>query len=332
MCTVDNSYGGRRDRERLFVMPSTLECCLKHCIPCLYKLSPSGNYGDNIKLPPNVRPELCFRSNSKVYCGLYNQSQRILTLGDGDFSFTLSFSNEFYRYKPSGNGTIVATSHESRDSILRTYPSSAQILDALRNQSVVVLHEVDATNLHNNKIISTTYLHYFDVVIWNFPCVRVERGQDGQISELEANISLLSNFFANIKEYLKDGGEVHITHKTIEPFCWWDICGIASQYNFALQGTVIFDRYNYPGYINRKVLDKKSFPFNDAVTYIFGIDSTISTSKNIIDNKLIPYNTIDDALQPVLRRYQTTNSVKKKRLNEGENDNIIEINESKRKK
>lgn len=28
-------------------------------------------------------------------------------------------------------------------------------------------------------------------------------------------------------------------------------------------------RYNYPGYINRKVLDKKSFPSNDAQTYIF---------------------------------------------------------------
>ena len=330
MCSIDNSYGGRKGCERLFVVPATLECCLKHCIPCLYKLSPSGNYGDNIKLIPNIRPELCLRSNNKVYCGLYNQSQCILTLGDGDFSFTLSLSNEFCRHKPSGNGTIVATSHESRDSILRTYPSSIQILDKLRNQSVVVLHDVDATNLQNNKIISTTYLHYFDVVIWNFPCVRVEHGQDGQISELEANISLLSNFFANIKEYLKDGGEVHITHKTIEPFCWWDICGIASKYNFTLQGTVIFDRYNYPGYINRKVLDKKSFPFNDAVTYIFGVDST--TSKTITDNKLIPYNTIDDALQPVLRKYQITNTVKKKRLNEEENDSIIEINKSKKTK
>jgi 25S rRNA (uracil2634-N3)-methyltransferase len=314
MSIENNSYVGRKCCEDLYVVPATLDCCVKGCIPCLYKLSPSGDYGENIKLPPNIRPELCFRSSNKIYCGLYNRNQSILTLGDGDFSFTLSLSNEFHRQKSANNGLIVATSHESRDTIIRTYPSSTHIIDSLHKQAAVVLHDVDATNLQNNEIISTRYRRFFDVVIWNFPCVRVERGQDGQISELDANILLLSNFFANIKEYLKDGGEVHITHKTIEPFCWWDICGIASKHDLTLHGTVIFDRYNYPGYINRKVLDKKSFPFNDAVTYIFGVGSSAATLTN---SNLILYSSIADKLEPVLRSYQVASAVKKKRVNEG---------------
>lgn len=84
--------------KRLYVCRSTLHCAIPdrdtavYCIPCLYKMFPSGLIemrsvkGDevtnmSIKLPPNVRPELCPRSRHGPYSGLYEGDQRILTVG-----------------------------------------------------------------------------------------------------------------------------------------------------------------------------------------------------------------------------------------------------------
>lgn len=58
--------------------------------------------------------------------------------------------------------------------------------------------------------------------------------------------------------------EVHLTHKTIEPFSWWNISELAGECGYSLLGALLFDRCLYPGYVNRKALDKKSFPCTDA--------------------------------------------------------------------
>ena len=56
----------------------------------------------------------------------------------------------------------------------------------------------------------------------------------------------VEEFFMNAKDYLSDGRnnlqEIHITHKTIEPFCWWNIPDIGRRCGYTLLGTVVFDR------------------------------------------------------------------------------------------
>ena len=135
---------------------------------------------------------------------------------------------------------------------------------------VEYLNGVDATSLASS-IPEERYGAYFDRIIWNFPCVRALYGADGQVTELEDNKRLLKLFFSNCEYLIKkptDGvefpGEVHIVHKTVEPFSWWDIVGIASDAGFYCRGTVVFDKYLYPGYVNKKALDNKSFPLHDA--------------------------------------------------------------------
>ena len=54
-----------------------------------------------------------------------------------------------------------------------------------------------------------------------------------------------------------------------QPFSWWRIVDLAAECGLKHLGSVAFDRCLYPGYVNRKVLDKKSFPVHDALTYIF---------------------------------------------------------------
>lgn len=239
--------------------------------------------------PSNTRPELCGRSGlmpvyvskeatgrgsgsgalsslqladlmTNVYgsciAAADSQSEHtVLTVGDGDFTFSLSLAetDRFQQYidcssdKSSSSSTLsgiigchqrgrtgcsrlklTATSHESYQSICSTYPQAEDTLHRLKYLGATVLHDVDATDLHLLHHGSSTDLlqhgspiaaegsRTFDFIIWNFPCVSLPAGADGQTSELEQNRTLLRRFFSNIRPFLTaDRGEVHITHKTI---------------------------------------------------------------------------------------------------------------------
>ena len=198
--------------DDLFVHPSTLACAIGQrnttstsssnssssspCIPCLYKLFPSGvvpsttteiSGEHQLKLPPNQRPELCPRAApSSSYQGLYVRHNRILTLGDGDFSFSLSIAHGLYESSCSGDDSgrgketaenhtsgssrssssssttchnLTATSHESLAQLHLTYEAVGitDKLQELRDRGVTVLHEVDATNLAGEKQHHTFY-------------------------------------------------------------------------------------------------------------------------------------------------------------------------------
>ncbi len=86
------------------------------------------------------------------------------------------------------------------------------------------------------------------------------------MAELKENIDLITSFFNSAKGLLKPhSGEIHVTHKTVEPFSWWNIVDVATQTcGLHYHGQVVFDRYLYPSYINKKVLEDRSFTFFDA--------------------------------------------------------------------
>ena len=129
--------------------------------------------------------------------------------------------------------------------------------------------------------------HHYDFILWNFPCVRAPKGADGQASEIEINKNLLRQFFTNAHSYLTPRGQLHIAHKTIEPFSWWGITDLARECGFRQCFSVVFDRCLYPGYVNRKVLDKKSFPSSDARVFVFvstrGQQGNASTATTVVE-------------------------------------------------
>ena len=173
----------------------------------------------------------------------FQSEYAVLTVGDGDFTFSLSLAetDKFQQCidckDSSGNPSCIveshprsagcrrlkltATSHESYQSICITYPHAVDTLNRLKHLGATVLHDVDATDLQHGSHFATEGTHItFDFVIWNFPCVSLPAGADGQTSELEQNRALLRRFFANIRPFLTvDRGEVHITHKTIVSTC-----------------------------------------------------------------------------------------------------------------
>lgn len=242
MKASDQSY------DDVFASIETVECAENRCIPCIYKIFPSGSLPPDfkkkkemqmeMKLPPNVRPEMCPRFKLGSYCGLYSESFKLLTVGDGDLSFSLSIAN--YLFEKQGHArNLTATTHESYESIVRTYVNGALNVRLLTKLGAMVHHGVDATNLASTDALQG---EKYDFVTWNFPCIRISKGADGQVSELEANINLMRSFFRNVGNYLTVSGEVHVAHKTIEPFSWWNIKELAKESNFQCNFSIIFDR------------------------------------------------------------------------------------------
>ncbi|OQS02213.1 hypothetical protein THRCLA_05388 [Thraustotheca clavata] len=285
-----------RDVDRLYMQRSTLQCALELCRPCCYKLLVYGTS----RIVPNQRPELCPRfqevkvknededDNSveqepfTIENALVAKDKSVLTVGDGNFSFSLALTKYL-----SASNLLTATSHESNATVLETYPDSSRIFTALNNLGVRVLHEIDATNAQQLQTLGS-----FDRVVWNFPCVRMENGADGQNNEMEENKKLLHGFFTAVQSILQPGGEVHVTHKTKPPFGQWGIVEIAKTCGLVHLGSVVFDRCLYPGYSNKKVLSKGSFPIWDSETFIFvrasDVDNftfTLPKEKPSIDNE-----------------------------------------------
>ena len=192
-----------------------------------------------LTLPSNKRPETCPRFQlpfHSKFCGLYEKSSNILTVGDGDFSFSLSLINAGHK-----TNRLTATSYESYDSVTTVYTNSKSILNQITKSGVKILHNVDATNLNKTPQI---LLNTYDIIVWNFPCIGIEHGADGQAEHIQKNQELLTIFFHNAWKYLNINNkkEIHITHKTIEPFSWWDIINIGINCNYSYLGSVIFDR------------------------------------------------------------------------------------------
>lgn len=71
---------------------------------------------------------------------------------------------------------------------------------------------------------------------------------------------------------LKEGGEIHISHKNGEPYDKWDLVKKAKKIGLALHESVPFCKDKYPGYGNKRAHGKFSdapFLLGDCTTYKF---------------------------------------------------------------
>jgi hypothetical protein len=213
----EGGAGGPPIREdssrRLFASHITLDCALRRgCVPCAYKIgcfdvALDKEFSGQV---PNQRPEMCPRSSDlKGKQGTlgYTSDMRVLTIGDGDFSFSLAIA------RMSTGKNLVATSYESRETLCEVYPGIQETLSELESLGAKIHFNVDATNIQATVASTTTVK--FDRIVWNFPCGAVSKGRDGQNEEMELNKNLVRRFVDNARHLLVErGGQIHLNHKT----------------------------------------------------------------------------------------------------------------------
>jgi len=195
------------------------------------------------------------RNKKQSVVGLYAKGDRILTVGDGDLTFSLSLAKRLKKVK------LIATTHETRGSLEKAYGKDAikATLDELAvcGEDVLVLHGVDAAKLEESLMDAAAVAasnkrdvlervekcidEGFDKIVWNFPCVSREEdtgeakdgareGADGRNpADVELNRNLTLTFIANAAVMLRKkkskkkrgAGEVHVTHKVgMHPSSW----------------------------------------------------------------------------------------------------------------
>ncbi|KAL7490116.1 hypothetical protein ACHAW6_015835 [Cyclotella cf. meneghiniana] len=291
-----------RNLTKLYCSTQTLRCATGHsngalspCISCAYKIC---NFDIALDVEftrrvPNVRPEMCPRSLA-LRSGTvgferdgtgYQRGMAVLTVGDGDFTFSLAVARLVMEsdHDSSGSklrGTVVASSYEDVHTLQNVYPNLDSTLEALHSYNVKVLYNVDATRL--DATLPKTFqppLVKYHRICWNFPCTAISNGQDGQNSAMEENKGLIRTFVKNALPYLEeDVGEIHMAHKTKPPYNQWNLEGVALEgmksddnpRGLEYKGRIVFDKSSFVPYTPRKALDRKSFPCHDACVYVFG--------------------------------------------------------------
>lgn len=297
-----------RDLNSLYTCKKTFQCATGSetstpCIPCAYKIGTFDIALDKSfsQVVRNVRPEMCPRSRQDAgKAGTYGFTPKmnILTIGDGDFTFSLALARMLVNsdnVKRKGNHSkneckIVATSYESLSTLKQVYPSIEQTIAELEMfDQVKIEFNIDATKLSQTLSPSVKDNMKFHRIVWNFPCTAETNGQDGQNKDMDANKLLVRKFVRNSVDFLATkNSEIHMIHKTKPPYDQWKIEELVledwqeksndtKQIPLEYKARIVFDKCLLPPYTPRKALDKKSFPCHDACVFVFGLTKNYIT-------------------------------------------------------
>ena len=127
--TITPTKGGDmptiRDCSELYAVAETVKCAHQNgCIPCAYKIAMFDLDSEIRRRIPNQNPEFCprlqlksikIRLNNDEHTLGYKHEMSVLTIGDGDFSFSLALARFGCR--------VVATSYESADTLRTIFGS-----------------------------------------------------------------------------------------------------------------------------------------------------------------------------------------------------------------
>ncbi|VEU23810.1 DEKNAAC104937 [Brettanomyces naardenensis] len=214
----------------------------------------------------------------------FAKDEKVLLVGEGDFSFALSIISEGY-IEPTN---LIATSFDTLEQLEEKYPLVAKAnVSALRNLKVgKILHGIDATKLNQTLKLSEnpkkvnknrTSLGGFKInlVMFNFP--HVGRGIKDQDRNIKANQELLVAFYESCKEFfdllaknrqqeqtaenggkLRNDGDIDKIAVTVfegEPYESWHVKDLAkSTINYKVRRSGKFDWKAYEGYHHRKTV------------------------------------------------------------------------------
>jgi len=200
---------------------------------------------------------------------LIKPNWRILTIGDGDLSFSASLWQNF---KPK---QLTATVFDSQKTLENKYQHHAiNLLNTDPNQQVLFGFDVTKP-----ETWSTLDKQQFDLVIFQFPLVPAFEDPQyfhnkGDISINTLNRLLLRQFLIHCEKYFLDlaGQQLcYITSKDVKPYCEWNIENSLNQGLEHIQylGSMPFEINKFPGYKVRNVDRDKHVKDTQGITYVW---------------------------------------------------------------
>ncbi|KAI4247024.1 MAG: hypothetical protein L6R40_001689 [Gallowayella cf. fulva] len=209
----------------------------------------------------------------------FHPTNRILLVGEGDFSFTRSL------YNHHGCHSMIATCYDSIATLTEKYPQSTDFIreleDAAREDDEVdikILYSVDATKLGKGGAGSggrEVRKGGFDRVVFNFPHVG---GLTKDVNrQVRYNQELLVDFFKAAVPLLAPEGSMLVTIFEGEPYSLWNIRDLARHVGLKVGRSFKFQAEAYPGYRHARTLGNIEGgggwkgQDRDARTYIFEV-------------------------------------------------------------
>ncbi|KAG8049864.1 hypothetical protein GUJ93_ZPchr0009g1311 [Zizania palustris] len=193
----------------------------------------------------------------------YSSVQSILTVGDGDFSFSRALATAF------GSGdNLVATSLDTYEDLRIKYSKAESNITELKRMGATVLHGVNAKRMKDHTDLKA---RRFDRIVFNFPHAGFI-GKEDSVLVIYSHKELVRGFFSNARHLLRPCGEVHVSHKSGWPYDSWDIEQLATESSHAMVEQVYFQKEDYPGYNNKRGDGSRSdtpFPLGLCYTYKF---------------------------------------------------------------
>lgn len=192
---------------------------------------------------------------------------RILTIGDGDLSFSQALATRF------PNIQLSASVLDSEQQIRDKYRLNA--IDTLRDAGHQVNFEVDITCPESFK---DKVKPIFDLTLFQFPLVpNAGPRRPGQSWHQGADSNLLNRkllraFLLNSQSYLlsEHGARLsYITSKDVKPYCDWHIECLAEPGSFNYLGHMPFLPGEFTGYRIRNVDRDKQVKSTAATTYVW---------------------------------------------------------------
>ncbi|GJQ93023.1 retrovirus-related pol polyprotein from transposon TNT 1-94 [Tanacetum coccineum] len=154
-------------------------------------------------------------------------SQKILLVGEGDFSFSACLARRFRNAE-----NMVATSYLDEDSLVQQHWTSVPHLDELDSLGCLLLYEVDVYNMHKHLILKKMK---FDVIVYNFPHAgHYDYLCERDLELIEMHKELVGAYFKNASKMLNEGGEVHLRHRDDPPYDSWNVVKLAGNKTFPI--------------------------------------------------------------------------------------------------
>lgn len=191
---------------------------------------------------------------------------RILTVGDGDLSFSLALSAQF---PPS---QLTASIYDSKQVVTEKYAENS--LHQLQSNQYTVLTEFDATLESSWQKLAKQSI---DVVIFQFPLIPAFdnyhdfKQQTHSVNTLNRRLLRLFIYYAH-KYVLDPAGPMLciITSKDVKPYCEWDLeSSLLIGLDINYLGQSPFNISDFPGYKIRNVDRDKHVKDTSGISYVW---------------------------------------------------------------